>query len=161
MKLFKHLSSLAIAATLLLPISNIASASRDFPEIYVNHEKLDIYAAVATIGVTYVPFRPIFEKLQMTVNWDNAKKSVTATNGTTTIVLTNNSYIAYVNDKEVQLLNPPSYNPQDGIFYVNLRFVAESTGATVNWSKDDQTDSATINITDPNLSKLPSDTSSQ
>lgn len=149
MKLFKRLSSLAIAATLLLPISNIASASRDFPEIYVNHEKLDIYAAVATIGVTYVPFRPIFSKFNMTVNWDNTTKSVTATDGKTTIVLTNDSYTAYLNGKAVKLINPPFYNPENKRFYVNLRFVAESTGAVVNWSKSD-TD-ANIYITNPNL----------
>lgn len=160
MKSLKIFSVMLITAMLLLASSNSAYASRQKPGVIVNDQKLDIYAVVSTDNVTYVPFRPIFEKLQMTVNWDNIKKSVTATNGTTTIVLTHNSYIAYVNGKEVKLLQPPQYDPYDHLFYVNLRFVAESTGATVNWSKDDQTDSATINITAPNLSKLPSDTTS-
>jgi hypothetical protein len=149
--MIKWISALTLSIALVCITTNMASATRDKPEVMVNGQKLDIYAAVATIGVTYVPFRPIFDKLYMTVNWDNIKKSVTATDGTTTIVLTNNSYIAYVNGKEVQLINPPFYNPEDKLFYVNLRFVAESTGATVNWSKDDNTDTASINIIAPNL----------
>ncbi|ANF95525.1 copper amine oxidase N-terminal domain-containing protein [Paenibacillus bovis] len=149
MKYLKVLCTLMMSVILLLPIFNVADASRDYPGIYVNNEKMDIYAAVSAIGVTYVPFRPIFSKFNMTVNWDNTKKSVTATDGKTTIVLTNNSYTAYVNGKAVQLINPPVYNPDTKLFYVNLRFVAESTGAVVNWSKN-ETD-ANIYITNPNL----------
>ncbi len=150
--MIKWISALTLSIVLVCITTNMASATRDKPEVIVNGQKLDIYAAVATIGVTYVPFRPIFDKLHMTVNWDNIKKSVTATDGTTTIVLTNDSYTAYVNGKEVKLINPPVYNPSTKLFYVNLRFVAESTGATVNWSKDDNTDTASISIIAPNLS---------
>lgn len=149
MKLKKLLSTLAFTLVLMFTVSNLAHASLKKPGVYVNNQKMDIYAHVSAIGVTYVPFRPIFNRLNMTVNWDNVKKAVTATNGTTTIVLTNDSYTAYVNDKAVKLINPPFYNPDDKLFYVNLRFVAESTGATVNWSKN-KTD-ANIYITNPNL----------
>ncbi|MFD1884512.1 copper amine oxidase N-terminal domain-containing protein [Paenibacillus wenxiniae] len=149
MNLKKLSSTFLLTMMLIFTVSNLAHASLLQPNVYVNNQKMDIYAHVSVVGVTYVPFRPIFSKLNMTVNWDNAKKSVTATDGTTTIVLTNNSYTAYVNGKAVQLINPPVYNPDDKLFYVNLRFVAESTGAVVNWSKTD-TD-ANIYITNPNL----------
>ncbi|WP_017812675.1 MULTISPECIES: copper amine oxidase N-terminal domain-containing protein [Paenibacillus] len=149
MKLKKLSSTLTLALMLTFTFSNLTHASLQKPNVYVNNQKLDIYANVSAVDVTYVPFRPIFDKLNMTVNWDNDKKSVTATNGTTTIILTNDSYTAYVNDKAVKLINPPFYNPDDKLFYVNLRFVAESTGATVNWSKN-KTD-ANIYITNPNL----------
>ena len=151
MKLTKLFFVLIVSILLLIPSFNVVQASREKPIVYVNNQKLDIYAVVSTVGVTYVPFRPIFEKLNMTVTWDNVKKSVKATNGSTTIILTNNSYTAHVNDKEVKLLEPPVYDPYDKLFYVNLRFVAESTGATVDWSKNEA--DASIYITNPNLNK--------
>ena len=83
---------------------NAAFASREKPSIFINNEKMDIYASVTNSGTTLVPMRPIFEKLGMTVDWDNKTKSVTATKGGTSIKLSNNSNEAYVNGK-VQILN--------------------------------------------------------
>ncbi len=114
-----------------------AHASVEQPEIYVNNEKVDLYAVVSSTGVTYVPFRPVFEKLDMTVEWNNEKKSVTATNGQTTIMLAANSYEAYINGKQVELISPPAYHPDDSTLYVNLRFVAEASGAQVTWITKD------------------------
>lgn len=136
--------------TLLFNV-NVTYASVEKPSVYVNNQKLDIFAGMGSKGVTYVPFRPIFEKLNMTVDWDSNKKSVTAKNDKTTITLTNNSYTAYVNGEKVDLLAPPFIDPNNNSFNVNLRFVAESSGAKVTWVK--KGNDASIYITNPNLNK--------
>ncbi|WP_322907852.1 copper amine oxidase N-terminal domain-containing protein [Paenibacillus campi] len=130
-------ATLLLLTWLVIQAHPAYASSLDQPEVYVNNEKVDMYAVVSTAGITYVPFRPVFEKLDMTVDWNNTRKSVTATNGKTTIMLTNLSDQAYVNGQAVQLLEPPMYDPYDGIFYVNLRFVAEASGAQVTWITKD------------------------
>ncbi|MFP4977204.1 copper amine oxidase N-terminal domain-containing protein [Paenibacillus sp. CN-4] len=148
MSRFRNLLMLCTLAILMVTGVDSAFASREHPSIYINNEKLDIYAGVSTRGTTLVPMRPIFEAYGMTVEWDNNTKSVTATKGETTIKLTHNSHEAYLNDKVVKLDQAPSLEPTRKTFYVNLRFISESLGATVVWNKT--TDDAAVNITFPN-----------
>lgn len=110
-------------------------ASRSKPDIYINDEKLDIYANVTYLGTTLVPMRPIFEKYGMSIEWDNNTKTVTASKDNKVIVLTNNSYKALLNGEKVVLNQAPSLEPTSNIFYVNLRFISEALGAKVNWEK--------------------------
>lgn len=147
MRIFRNLLLSCTLAILMISGADSAFASREHPSIYINNEKLDIYAAVSTLGTTLVPMRPIFEAYGMTVEWDNNTKSVTATKGETTIKLTHNSYDAYLNGKVVKLSQVPTLEPTRKTFYVNLRFISESLGAAVVWNKT--TDDASVNITFP------------
>nr|WP_275098080.1 copper amine oxidase N-terminal domain-containing protein [Paenibacillus alvei] len=104
------------------------------PTVYLNGEKIEI-EALTIFSTTFVPFRPIFEEFDMEVEWDNKSKTVTAKNETTTIKLTDGSLDGYVNGQKVQLESSPSIEPKSGVFYVNLRFIAESIGAKVKWKK--------------------------
>ncbi|KJD47429.1 copper amine oxidase N-terminal domain-containing protein [Paenibacillus terrae] len=151
MRIKKMLPVLTLLMTLMLAGTSMVHASLEKPDVYVNNQKLDISAGMGSAGVTYVPFRPIFEKFNMKVTWDKDKKSVTATNGSTTIVLTHNSYEAYVNGKKEKLIAPPFLDPTDGLFNVNLRFVAETLGAKVTWAK--KGNDAAIYIEDSNINK--------
>ncbi|MFD1884513.1 copper amine oxidase N-terminal domain-containing protein [Paenibacillus wenxiniae] len=137
MKISKSIYILALLVVCMLVNVHQAYASLEQPEVYVNNENVDLYAVVSTAGITYVPFRPVFEKLHMNVDWDNTKKSVTASNDHTTIMLTANSDKAYVNGQAFDLIEPPVYDQNDQLFYVNLRFVAEASGAQVTWITKD------------------------
>jgi hypothetical protein len=137
MKLRKLIYTLALLTICMLANIHPAYASLEQPQVYVNNESVDMSAVVSTAGITYVPFRPVFEKLHMNVNWDNIRKSVTASNDDTTITLTANSDKAYVNGQAYDLLEPPVYNEDDQLLYVNLRFVAEASGAQVTWITKD------------------------
>lgn len=117
----------------MLFVSNKVHAEVAHPIIYLNGEKLEIEAFTST-STTFVPFRPIFEEFDMKVEWDNKSKTVTAKNDTTTLKLTSGSVDAFVNDKKVKLISTPFIDGL-GVFYVNLRFVAESIGAKVEWKK--------------------------
>lgn len=101
--------------------------------VIVNGRTLSFEAKPITInGNIMVPFRPIFESLAMKVKWDNATKSVVASKNSLTIKMANGSSKATVNNKEFKL-NPPPFISPEGLFYVNLRFVSEASGATVAW----------------------------
>lgn len=142
MKTTKVLSVFSLIIVIMLMASSMAYASLDHPEVYVNNEKIDkitrggaFEARVSPIGITYVPFRPIFEKFNMNVYWDQETKSVTASGRDMTIVLTQDAYYALVNGKKQKLLSPPFFDPDRQILYVNLRFIAETLGAKVTWVK--------------------------
>lgn len=80
---------------------------------------------------TMVPFRGIFEALDMEVLWDGTAKKVTATNNDTHLEL-------YLGKKTVYRNSIPSVMDVapliiDGRTMVPLRYVAENTGLNVAW----------------------------
>lgn len=83
-------------------------------------------------GNTMVPFRKIFEALNMSVKWDSKTGSVTAQATGTTIKMTVDSLKATVNDKELTLTQTP-FNTPEGTVYVNLRFISQAVGAKISW----------------------------
>lgn len=133
------------AAAISVMGGNSSFASRVHPAIYINNEKLDLSASVTWLGTTLVPMRPIFEQYGMSVTWDNVNKSVTATKDGITIKLTHNSNDAYVNGEKKVLTQVPTLD-EHNTFYVNLRFISEALGASVNWKKTADDASIYINF---------------
>ncbi|MEK5492165.1 copper amine oxidase N-terminal domain-containing protein [Paenibacillus sp. FSL R7-0297] len=91
--------------------------------------------------------RPIFEKYGMSIEWGNVTKTVTATKEGTVIKLTHNSHDGVINGEKVALTQVPTLEPNNNIFYVNLRFISEALGAAVQWNKTN--DDASIYISFP------------
>ncbi|MBQ3463468.1 MAG: hypothetical protein IJH36_10230 [Clostridia bacterium] len=90
---------------------------------------------------TLVPFRAIFERLGMEVEWDSTDKSVIAYNDDTAIGLIVGYDTMFVNDDEVQLIAPPTIINDRTL--VPLRAISEAVGAYVGW--DGETRTVTIN----------------
>lgn len=80
---------------------------------------------------TLVPLRAIFEALDAEVKWDGATRTVTATKGDTTVILTIDSTTPTVNGV-TQTLDAPAMIINSRTM-VPARFVAQSFGATVDW----------------------------
>jgi len=91
-------------------------------------------------GRTMVPLRAIFEALAMDVSWDNRLQEVTAVKDNLEIILLVGSKTPTVNGEVVEI-DVVSYI-ENGRTMVPLRFIAESTGATVEW--DGKTNTVTI-----------------
>ncbi|NOU91722.1 hypothetical protein GC093_00515 [Paenibacillus sp. LMG 31456] len=82
-------------------------------------------------GNTLVPFRPIFEKLGLKINWNEDTKTITGEKEGITIRLTIDQPIAEVNGLPIQLPIAPTL--VSGSTFVPLRFVAEAVESTVEW----------------------------
>lgn len=82
-------------------------------------------------GNTLVEFRPIFEKLGLSVNWDKETKTIVAEKEGLNIQLTIASKIAKVNNQEKGLMVAPVII--NGHTVVPVRFIAENSGAEVQW----------------------------
>jgi hypothetical protein len=83
-------------------------------------------------GCTMVPMRAIFEELGCVMEWNADTKTVTASRGVTSIVLTVNKKKAYINGKEHTLDAAPCV--VNGSTLVPVRFIGEALGCEVRWN---------------------------
>lgn len=82
-------------------------------------------------GTTLVQFRPIFEKLGLTIVWDEKTKTVTGRKDGLSVELTIGSDQAKVNGQVRALALPPRIANDHTL--VPLRFVGEAAGKDVHW----------------------------
>lgn len=119
------------------------SATQSYKDVNVTIDgKLQQFdqSAIIKNGSTLVPLRGVFEALKAEVAWDQATKTVTATKGSTVIVLTIGKSTATVDGKQVAL--SAKAEVINGSTMIPLRFVAEALGAKVGW--DASTNTAVI-----------------
>lgn len=142
MKLASAALSLAILGVSLTGASGVmaesvsvaSSQQAQYQEVRVTIDgKLQKFpqAAILYEGSTLVPMRGVFEALEAKIEWDNPTRTVTATKGDTTIVLTIGNNYAHVNGQKVALAKEALI--VNGSTMVPLRFVAEALGAKVGW----------------------------
>jgi len=86
---------------------------------------------------TLVPFRAIFEALDMDVEWDDDRRVAIGTRDNLTIEIPIDSAIATVNGQIVELDVPAMIHNDRTL--VPLRFIAEATGAEVDWNDETRT----------------------
>ncbi|MBQ8300991.1 MAG: hypothetical protein IJX57_03410 [Clostridia bacterium] len=114
-----------------------ASANEDI-KVYLNNEELTFdVAPIIRNDSTLVPFRAIFEKLDMTVQWFEDEKRVTAQKNDTVITLFIDNTEMDVNSEKITLLTPPIIHNDRTL--VPLRAVSEAAGATVDWNGETRT----------------------
>lgn len=128
----KYIVITTLITASLIELVTEGSAAVNSVQVSINGVK-ENYAqpAFQQNGHTLVPLRGIFESLGVEVAWDGATLTVTATKGSTTIILTLDKDLASVNGKSIKLsAKAQSIN---GSTMVPLRFVSEALGAKVEW----------------------------
>ncbi len=116
----------------------LTASAADGVSVYMNGEALSFeQPPIIQNDSTLVPFRTIFEKLDMTVQWFADDRRVTAQSADTAITLFIDSPVMYVNDKSVEL-NTPAIIYND-FTMVPLRAVAEAANAEVEWDGESRT----------------------
>jgi len=83
-------------------------------------------------GRTMLPLRAVFEAMGASVQWNGATQTVTATKGTTVVVMTIGNTSPTVNGKVVSIDQPACI--VRGSTLAPLRFIAEAFGGTVEWN---------------------------
>lgn len=133
------------------PATPAVTSTAGAPRVLLNGQQLsfDVPPTIES-GRTLVPLRAIFEAMGATVNWDAASITVTATKGSTTVILPVGSRVATVNGKSIALDVPAKIVNNRTL--VPLRFVSESFGAQVDWNNTERL----VSITQANSSKATS-----
>lgn len=127
-----------IALFLSLMIISPTVFAADDITVYLNEDELTFeQPPIIQNNSTLVPFRAIFESLDMVVQWFGDEQRVTAQKDDLTITLFINQNTMYVNGTSVELNTPPII--LNDFTLVPLRAVSESAGAKVIWDGNTRT----------------------
>lgn len=104
--------------------------------VYVNGKEVNFEGnpPIKEDGRILVPLRPIFEAIGVEITWDSETQTIRSTKGNSSVELTINSSMAYINGRAVSLDVPARIFNEST--YVPLRFVGESWDLNVRWSQD-------------------------
>lgn len=124
--------SAILALSMILPTSVFAE-SQSITVLYDGTQIEFAEQPVIEDGTTLVQFRPLFEKLGLTIQWDEQTKKITGKKEGLDLTIQIDNKIAIVNGNQITLdLAPKIVN---GNTVVPLRFVGESTGKEVSWDQ--------------------------
>ncbi|GAB6273418.1 MAG: hypothetical protein STSR0004_02810 [Peptococcaceae bacterium] len=104
-------------------------------KVVVNGKTLKEAKAVIINGRVLVPSRAVVEALSAKVNSNNQTKTVTVKRDKTSLEVTVNRRVAYLNDKSITLDVPAKLI--NNKLYLPLRLVSESLQAKVKWEAKD------------------------
>jgi hypothetical protein len=133
----KSMIAIIVSLALISIVPGISKAD-DLIPVYINGEKVNFEEQpFIEDGSTLVPFRSIFEKLGLTVSWNDDAQAVIGTSNQTTVELQIGKSTAKVNG----ILKELSVAPKivNGSTFVPLRFVGEATGRIVKWDEKKHT----------------------
>ena len=134
MKRFLRILLLVFIINLPVPAWGTVSSKT---EVYVDGIKVFFDVPPQSVeGRTLVPLRAIFEALGLTVEWDAKTQKITGIKDDLTIEAWLDRKEAFINGREVTLdVAPMSFSNRT---LVPVRFIAEATGANVNWISETQ-----------------------
>ena len=114
-------------------ISSASCFSADTIQIFLNDTPLAFESEpILKNGRILVPLREIFQPLGFQVQWDEKTNTIRSTKPNLTISMNMNNTLTTLNGKPILLDTPPILVKNKA--FVPLRFVAESTGASVQWN---------------------------
>ncbi len=117
-------------------------------QVYVDEEKLTFpIDPLVTQGTTLVPFRVIFEKFGLKVNWDQETKTVTGEKEDMKISFQLGQTKVFVNGEEKEFIVAPTST--NGHTLVPLRFISETLGMEVGWEQTTSTITISTTPTNP------------
>lgn len=135
-KLKGTLCAMLATVMILTPILPVAASDK----INVTIDGTPVYFDVPPMMIndrTMVPLRAIFEALGASVDWNDATQTVTSSKGGSTIVLTIDSTVMYVNGTPITL-DVPAQVVSDRTL-VPIRAISEAYNTTVDWDDSTQT----------------------
>lgn len=131
----KKIVCLLLAVMLLASVVCTPACAAQDVTVFVNGEQV-VFDVPPTIinSRTMVPLRAIFEKLGAVVIWDEETRTVTAGRDETTINVTIDSSVMFVNSVPVALDSPAVII--DNRTLVPVRAISEAFGCTVEWMEE-------------------------
>lgn len=136
----RYLLTIFVLCILITGVKPPTACAEPMPQINVLIDELPVKFDVQPVikdGRTLVPFRALAESLNVKVNWDNTKKTVTAADNNTTIILNTGNTTAYINNKPLTLDVPPLI--LNGRTLIPLRIFSEAFKCKVDWDNSVKT----------------------
>ncbi|WP_405175145.1 copper amine oxidase N-terminal domain-containing protein [Paenibacillus sp. FSL H8-0261] len=152
----KTISSIIAATLLSTAIAWPVHAAEKPISIQINQQQLALkgQAPFNDNGTIVVPFRPVFEKLGLSIEWNQATGTITGTKKGLTITLQLGSKHARINGVVTPLAVAPKLI--NNSTYIPLRFVGEATGNEVSWNAKSKTVAITAKTNQANPQEISS-----
>ncbi|MEK8126668.1 M13-type metalloendopeptidase [Paenibacillus filicis] len=131
----KKMSAVILSLSLLATVFPSVHAADKALSVWLNGEEIQFSQSEPVLenGVTLVPMRPILEKLDVQLNWDEASRTVSGAKDGLSLSLQIGSTDAIANGQAVKLEVAPKLI--QNVTYLPLRFVAETIGYQVAWNQ--------------------------
>lgn len=129
----KRKGILGLGLTIAIMLVSAVSAYAQEARVLLDGEFLGV-SGVIVDDRTLLPVRALTEAVGGDVDWNDEIRQVTLTHGTTTMLLTIDSYTAYIDGSAVVLDVPAQII--DGSTFLPLRFISESLGLAVSRGYD-------------------------
>lgn len=152
----KTISSIIAATLLSIAIAWPVHAAEKPISIQINQQQLALKGQVPfnDNGTIVVPFRPVFEKLGLSIDWNQTTGTITGTKEGLTITLQLGSKHARINGVVTPLAVAPKLI--NNSTYIPLRFVGEATGNEVSWNAKSKTVAITAKTNQANPQEISS-----
>ncbi|HEY4430449.1 MAG TPA: copper amine oxidase N-terminal domain-containing protein, partial [Paenibacillus sp.] len=150
----KTLTSLIVATILSASIAWPIHAAEQPISIQINQQQLALKGQTPfnDNGTVLVPFRPVFEKLGLSIDWNQTTGTITGTKEGLTISLQLGSKQASVNGVVTLLSVAPKLI--NNSTYIPLRFVGEATDNEVSWNAKSKTVAITTKTNQANPQEI-------
>lgn len=121
---------------LIIPVFSVNVALAEKPiKVFVDNDKVNFGVdPIVESGVTLVEFRPIFEKLGLSIGWSGDTQTVTGAKQGLEIKLNIGNREAFIDGNSKRLRLSPRIIR--GRTFIPLRFVGEASGAKVTWMEE-------------------------
>ncbi|WP_438351784.1 N-acetylmuramoyl-L-alanine amidase [Paenibacillus sp. FA6] len=136
----KKFSFLLFIIIFVMAFPNKGQAASGHSNVYLNGKELVFASNVKIENVNnniMIPIRVVVENLGFEVIWEQKERTVTIKNKDTTIQLTVNNKVAWVDGSKSTLLTAPIL--KNDTVSVPLRFVSEQMGIQVDWDNTSKT----------------------
>jgi hypothetical protein len=128
---------LIVLISLFLLVPNVAFGAEEPIKVYVDGKRvLFSVNPILENGTTLVQFRPIFEKLNLEIGWDNQTQTVTGKKDELEIKIKIGEKTATVNGVVKDLQVPAKII--NGYTFVPLRFIGEASEKKVSWDQENK-----------------------
>lgn len=129
---------LLLLSLLSISLSGIVSATEEPIKVYNDGNQIKFSTnPVSESGTTLVQFRPVFEALGISIEWDAESQTITGKKADLEIILKINDSTAIVNQQQVKL--SVAAKIINGSTFVPLRFIGEASGKEVMWYEETRT----------------------
>ncbi|WP_162463240.1 copper amine oxidase N-terminal domain-containing protein [Paenibacillus psychroresistens] len=127
------LFGLILVLLLTFPIANVFAADQTKPiDVFLDGKIISFSVnPLLDNGSTLAQFKPVFETLGLTINWNAATKTVKGTSKDLNIELSIGNKTVIVNGVKKQLTVAPKII--NGVTMVPIRFLGEASGRDVSW----------------------------
>lgn len=126
-----------LAARLMEKEVEVVEESKPRPvRVIINNQEIPPISVSTKNGSTFIQLRKISEVLDLNIEWKESTRSIIITKDKNQLEFTVDSKSAYINNKLVELNEPPFIDEMYQQAFVPIRFLFEALNASIQWNHE-------------------------